>query len=1204
MSSFHQRSKRKRGVILSPVGWQRLRSAQKQLENEANRGKPYTLEDLNELTGLSLHSLSRVLRRKTPVDQRTLQDYFSAFNLILTPRDYTRPTAETGFPDEQITPIQQDWGEAIDVSVFYGRVEELAILETWIQIDRCRLVGVLGMGGIGKTALAVKIARQLQNQFEYVIWRSLRNAPPLKTLLGELVPFLSQQQETEAKMGKLLQCLQNSRCLVILDNLEAILQAGKRAGQYRPGYEEYGELLRLVGETAHQSCLLLTSREKPTELATFEGIELSVRSLYLSGSESASLALIQASGLVGSEQQKQDLCDRYSCNPLALKIVTTSIQDLFAGDIAAFLIEDITVFNSIQRLLNQQFERLSPLEQTIMYWLAINREWTTISNLVDDIIPTVSKANLIEALESLIWRSLIEKQAGSYTQQPVVMEYVTERLTEQISTELRTKAFSLFTHHALLKTTVKDFVRDSQCRLILEPIIHYLQTQLRSPSELAAHIQEILETLRTTQAHRLSYAGGNLLSLCRQLQLDVTGYDFSRLVIWHAYLQDVELHRVNFTQARFVNTAFAQTFSSILAIAFSPDGELLATGDTNGESRLWRVADGQLLLTLPGVDWVRSVAFSPDGHLLASGGDDYTIYLWDVQTGKCLKILEEHTGRVCSLMFSPDGHTLVSSSEDRTLRLWDVCSGECLKVLEGHTQPIWSVQFDSQGKQLVSGGEDNTVKLWDVPTGKCLKTLSGHTNWIWSVAFSPDGQLVASGSHDRTVRLWDVDTGQCLKTLTGHTNWIWSVAFSPDRQSLASGSEDRTVRLWDVDTGQCLKILEGHTHRVWSVAFSPNNKILASGGEDQTVRFWEANRGGAELSHAGGSVKPLQFISGQCLRTLQGYARQVWGVAFSPDGQFLASGGDEKFIRLWQVETGTCCKTLAGHTHRVSSVDWSPDGATLVSGGEDRTVRLWNVQTGQCLKTLSGHTKQIWSVTFSPDGTIIASGGEDRTIALWQVATGNCLRTIEGHTNWIWSLDFSPVDLLLASGSFDHTVKLWDVQTGDCVRTLKGHQGWIMRVSFSADGQFLASGSPYDRTIRIWEVKTGNCLDILSGQSAYCLAFSPSNRVPSSGEVPLLAFGDLDRTVKLWHSDTREYLSLPQLHQRWIFDLVFSPDGQTLASGSADETIKLWDVNTGECLKTLRPARPYEGMNIAGVTGLTEAQKATLKSLGAVERSS
>ncbi len=232
MPSFHKRSKRKRGVILSPVGWQRLQEAKAHLEIEANGGHPYTLEDLNELTGLSSHTLTKVRRRKAAVDKRSLEDYFSAFNLTLTPSDYAKLTPETRAERQLIIPIQQDWGEAIDVSVFYGRTSELATLEKWIQVDRCRLVGVLGMGGIGKTALAVKIAQKVQNQFEYVIWRSLRNAPPLETLLGDLTSFLSEGQEAEGEIKLLLQCLRSSRTLIILDNVETILLPGDRAGKY------------------------------------------------------------------------------------------------------------------------------------------------------------------------------------------------------------------------------------------------------------------------------------------------------------------------------------------------------------------------------------------------------------------------------------------------------------------------------------------------------------------------------------------------------------------------------------------------------------------------------------------------------------------------------------------------------------------------------------------------------------------------------------------------------------------------------------------------------------------------------------------------------------------------------------------------------------------------------------------------------------
>ncbi len=243
-----------------------------------------------------------------------------------------------------------------------------------------------------------------------------------------LVPFLSEQQDNKAQLQQLLYWLRAKRCLLILDNAETILQSQDYAGQYLPGYENYGALFRAIGETVHQSCLLLTSREKPAEIAMLEGGGSPVVSLKLVGSTEAALAIIQTKGLSGSSEKQQELCQRYSYNPLALKIVATSIQDLFGGEIAEFLAEDTILFHNVRRLLEQQFNRLSPLEQSIMYWLAINREWTTISELSKDIVPTPRKLDLLEALESLLWRSLIEGRGNNYTQQPVVMEYVSDRL--------------------------------------------------------------------------------------------------------------------------------------------------------------------------------------------------------------------------------------------------------------------------------------------------------------------------------------------------------------------------------------------------------------------------------------------------------------------------------------------------------------------------------------------------------------------------------------------------------------------------------------------------------------------------------------------------------------------------------------------------------------------------------------------------------
>ncbi len=464
------------------------------------------------------------------------------------------------------TAQRSDWGEIIDVSFFYGRSSELAQMEQWIQIENSRLLAILGMGGVGKTALAAKVAQQIQGDFEVVIWRSLRNGPSLETLLGELVPFLSEQQDNKAELQRLLYWLRAKRCLLILDNAETILQSQDYAGQYLPGYENYGALFRAIGETVHQSCLLLTSREKPAEIAMLEGGGSPVVSLKLVGSTEAALAIIQTKGLSGSSEKQQELCQRYSYNPLALKIVATSIQDLFGGEIAEFLAEDTILFHNVRRLLEQQFNRLSPLEQSIMYWLAINREWTTISELSKDIVPTPRKLDLLEALESLLWRSLIEGRGNNYTQQPVVMEYVSDRLINLVSDELITGKLSCFDQYPLIKTTVKDYILKSQSRLILEPVCARLKTAFFDAEQIQQHLQYVLREARHLQNSFFGYSVGNLIDLCFGLKIDLTDYDFSNCKIRQVNFQGKQVSHLNLSHARFQDCLFTQTFGNVLGV--------------------------------------------------------------------------------------------------------------------------------------------------------------------------------------------------------------------------------------------------------------------------------------------------------------------------------------------------------------------------------------------------------------------------------------------------------------------------------------------------------------------------------------------------------------------------------------------------------------------------------------------------------------
>jgi WD40 repeat protein len=1093
------------------------------------------------------------------------------------------------FEEVRIATPRTDWIEAPDVSIFYGRIEELVQLKKWTLTDRCRLVLLLAMGGMGKTSLSTRLGQEIQNEFDYVIWKSLRNAPIIKDILAEIIKFLSNHQEqnlpetTYERITKLTKYFTEHRCLLILDNVESILREEDRAGQYREGYEEYGDLFRRLGEVSHESCIVLTSREKPQEFVRLEGNNQPVRSLHLTGlPEQEGNKIFAEKNIFGTEQDTRKLIADYKGNPLALKLVSTTIQDSYNGNLSKFLLSNTIVFGDISALLDEQFKRLSEKEKMLMYWLAIEREPISLQELKDDILLPVSSSSLQEAIDSLAWRSLLEKTitektATNFTQQPVVMEHVTARLIDAICHDINLGQISVFNEYALLKAQTKDYVRETQIHLIIEPILKAFNNK----KSLKIQLNKILAILKDKFLETPGYAGANLLNLFAELGTDLTEYDFSNLMIWQAYLPNVQLHRVNLMNCDLAKSVFAETLSNVYALALSREGKL-ATGDDSSVIRLWTVPDLKLILTCEGhTDYVRAVSFSPDGQTLASGSDDFSVKVWNVHNGECRITWEGyHTSWVWAVAFSPDGVTVASGSDDKTIRLWNVNTGECLNTLKGHNNGVRVVAFSPDGKILASGSNDKTVKLWDVTTGNCLQSLQAHTDKVRSVAFSPCLRILASGSEDQTICLWDIKTGQCLNTLSGHTDQIWSITFSPNGKILASGGKDQTVSLWEVETGQFLKCLQGHNSGVQSVSFSFDGKTLASGSDDQTVRLWDVE-------------------TGQCLKTLQGRSEQVGVVTFSPDGKTLASGCGAKMVRLWNIETEKFT-TLEGHINQVWSVAFSPDGKKLASSSNDGTVKLWNVATGQSSNTLKGHKNNVSSVAFSPDGKTIASASGDFTVKLWDVNTGRCLSTLEKHTNQVWAVAFSPNGKLLASSSGDNTIILWDVNTRQYLKTLEGHISQVWRVAFSPDGKLLASGCD-DKTIKLWDIDAGRCVNTLEGHKEWIwsVVFSPDGK--------LLASASGDHTVGLWKVSTGQNLKFLEGEtdsgraNNFEWSVAFSPNGKIVASGNQDERIRLWDVETGECLKILRATRLYEGMNIRGVTGLTEAQKSTLKALGAVD---
>jgi energy-coupling factor transporter ATP-binding protein EcfA2 len=272
------------------------------------------------------------------------------------------------------------------------------------------------------------------------------------------------------------------------------------------------------------------------------------------------------------------------------------------------------------------------------------------------------------------------------------------------------------------------------------------------------------------------------------------------------------------------------------------------------------------------------------------------------------------------------------------------------------------------------------------------------------------------------------------------------------------------------------------------VVFSPDGRLLASGGNDKTVKVWEV-------------------ASRRAVHTLTGHTWPVLSVAFSPDGRLLASGSVDGTVKVWEVASGQEVRTLTGHTDWVLGVAFSPDGRLLASGSRDNTVKIWEVASWQEMRILTGHTEPVCSVVFSPDGRLLVSGSLDKTVKIWEVASGRTVRTLTGHTNWVWSVAFSPDGRLLASGSQDKTVKVWEVASGQEVRTLTGHTNRVWSVAFSPDGRLLVSGGD-DKTVKVWEVSTGRLLqDLRWTHNVRGISFSPDGHwLAVSGETQIQLF--------------------------------------------------------------------------------------------------
>ena len=611
---------------------------------------------------------------------------------------------------------------------------------------------------------------------------------------------------------------------------------------------------------------------------------------------------------------------------------------------------------------------------------------------------------------------------------------------------------------------------------------------------------------------------------------------------------------------------------TVSSLVFSPEGDRLFSGSSDGTLTFWDTRDGSILHTERShAGEVRFLAFA--GEFLASGGSD-GIRVWNpavIGTGgmdiipgnvSCLCGIPEReafvwgtadggvhtlervgegitvrhvqppggTPMTCCIAI-PGGTFFASGNADGRVRIWDHGAGTVIAEMKGHTGGVRSLSVSADGRFLASGSSDQTVRVWSVAERKQVKTFRGHTDAVTCVDFGPDSSLV-SGSADSTVKIWDTRQNTLRRDLRAHHGTITGLVCTQQGALCVTGSADTTAKIWTLPEGTLLRTLKGHPAGIRVFAVSSRSGILATAGWEGTIRLW--------ILSDGGLIRALTLPDGS-----------IQAVGMIPDGGLLASASSDRTIRLWKVPEGQLVRVLEGHRDSVTALSLLPDSGTLISGSRDRTIILWNSATGKILQQITAQDHSVTALTASPAGDVFASGGWGGELCLWRSADGTLAATWRGHESPVTALACGAGGRILISGSQDRSIRLWNLPTGELHQVLESHTGVITSLAVHPGCDTLASGSA-DRTVKIWQLPDGEPVQ----------SFTLPEKVRSLIfiEPLLLAAGLYDGSTRILSLSDGRIMSTVSVLTGAVTALTADPQGTILIAGSSGGTLRLWEL--------------------------------------------